>query len=87
MQNLRKEAGVNALPEAVYRLFTTNYLSTYDAFASTRYTPIPPKFNPGQNIPHYLSLEGIHNNIHVDTGGLGHMAVVPVVSTCVIMLS
>ena len=147
-QSLRAEAGVNALPEAVYRLFTDNYFSSYDAFASTEYNPHPPPpgqslppstgqsgappplpgqtvpgqsttpangtgqapagqpgqvqadppgsgpTNPepattggqtvdpntslNQNITHYLSLEGIHNNIHESVGGLGHMAVVPV---------
>lgn len=72
--NLRKESGVNALPEVVYRLFTDNYFSTYDAFASTEY-------KDGQSSSEHNSLEGIHNFIHDDTGGLGHMAVVPVVST------
>ncbi|KZS90384.1 Di-copper centre-containing protein [Sistotremastrum niveocremeum HHB9708] len=61
--------------EAVYRLLSENYFSTYDAFASTRLTQ-------GQPPADYLSIEGIHNNIHNWTGGDngGHMSSPPVSS-------
>jgi len=63
----------DTLGEAVSRLFSVKYFSTYDSFASTRlYDPSPP--------PEYLSLEDIHNNIHNWTGGenAGHMGMIPV---------
>ena len=60
----------NTLPEAVYRLMVQNYLPTYNSFVSTALV----NGSPSQ----YASLEGIHNNIHVWTGGKGHMSQVPV---------
>jgi len=58
----------DSLGEAVYRMYTKDHFSTYDAFASTR---LVDDLNPGD----YLSIEGVHNNIHNWTGGAygGHM--------------
>ena len=63
--------------ELVYRLFTPNYFKSWEFFASTKYYSEHPDTD-------YLSLEYIHNNIHVFTGGgdmntgLGHMCDPPV---------
>ena len=70
------ERQANGLAEAVYRLFTEAYFSSYDAFMSTRYRPGPESIHGPP--PEYLSLEGIHNNIHDWVGGNGHMSQVPV---------
>ncbi|MCJ1352324.1 MAG: hypothetical protein MMC33_002308 [Icmadophila ericetorum] len=59
------------LGDAVYRLFSQDYFSNYDAFACTKYVP-------QQTPQEYMSVEGIHNDIHVWSGGSGQMAVVPV---------
>jgi tyrosinase len=61
----------NTLPEAVYRLFLEEYLPTYNAFATDG-------FVPGQGVTHYSSLEDIHGQLHVWTGGAGQMSSVPV---------
>ena len=67
-------------PVAVYRLFTADYVSNYAAFATSAYLP-------NQRSKDYISLEGIHNNLHAYSGGFakdprvpfyGHMANVPV---------
>ena len=60
----------------MYRLFTAEYVTNYEAFATTR-------FGPQQPPQDYISLEGVHNVIHDMTGGFsdnanGHMAAVPV---------
>ncbi|KZT39062.1 Di-copper centre-containing protein [Sistotremastrum suecicum HHB10207 ss-3] len=52
----------DSLGEAVYRLFSEGYFSSYDAFATTGY-------HAPQKATEYLSLEGIHNNIHIWCGG------------------
>jgi tyrosinase len=44
--------------ELVYRLFTKDYFKSWETFASTKYY----KDHPDTD---YLSLEYIHNNIHV----------------------
>lgn len=69
----RKE--IPSLAEAVYRLFTSKYLTNYAAFATARWIP--------RQVPtDYISLENVHNSIHTATGGLrnayGHMQSVPV---------
>jgi tyrosinase len=61
----------NTLPEAVYRLFLEEYLPTYNAFATDGFTP-------GQGPTRYSSLEDIHGQLHVWTGGAGQMGSVPV---------
>jgi len=56
--------------EAVYRLFSKEYFSVYKTFVTTAYTP---------KTREYMSLEGVHNNIHNWTGGsYGHMSSVPI---------
>jgi tyrosinase len=66
--NLRSHPGqANTLPEAVYRLMSPGYLTTYNAFSSTQ-------FVHGRPLPNYLSLEAIHGNIHGWTGGKGNMS-------------
>jgi tyrosinase len=76
-RNLRgyRDGSSNSLPEAVYRLITKNYTPTYNSFASTGFVPGSPTT--------YASLESIHGNVHVFTGGTGrtrtgHMTHVPV---------
>ena len=67
---------------AVYRLFSTEYVTNYAAFATARWAQldvIKPK--------DYASLEAIHDNMHVYSGGFptspsgpfyaGHMAHIP----------
>jgi tyrosinase len=59
----------------VYRLITKGYTPTYNSFASTGFVAGSPTT--------YASLESIHGNIHVFTGGTGrsrtgHMTHVPV---------
>jgi tyrosinase len=66
-----KAVDSNTLPEAVYRLFLEEYLPTYNAFATDG-------FNPGQGSTSYSSLEDIHGQLHVFTGGAGQMGSVPV---------
>jgi len=61
----------NTLPEAVYRLFLEEYLPTYNAFSTEG-------FVKGQPPTQYSSLEDIHGQLHVFTGGSGHMGRVPV---------
>ncbi|KAF8534625.1 common central domain of tyrosinase-domain-containing protein [Trichophaea hybrida] len=63
-----------SIRDAVYRLFTPGYFSSYEAFASTVYH----QTTPGSD---YMSLEYVHNNIHNFTGGYdidnlgaGHMS-------------
>ncbi|KZT39467.1 Di-copper centre-containing protein [Sistotremastrum suecicum HHB10207 ss-3] len=60
-----KHQYTDSLGEAVYRLFSQNYFSSYDAFATTAYT------RTLKNPPDYLSCEDIHNNIHNWVGGAG----------------
>jgi tyrosinase len=56
-ENLRdNSADADPLGEAVYRLFSEDYFTNYDAFASTRYTE-------GQPPSDYLSAEGIHKYV------------------------
>lgn len=47
-----------SIGETVYRMFSENYFNSWEAFASTLYI----RENPGKN---FLSVEYIHNNIHV----------------------
>ncbi|KZT39063.1 Di-copper centre-containing protein [Sistotremastrum suecicum HHB10207 ss-3] len=71
----------NNISEVVYRLFSEKYFSSYLTFASTNFV------NEGGPAD-YLSLEAIHNNIHLWSGGggprdktnhgAGHMSIVPV---------
>ncbi|CZS88976.1 uncharacterized protein RAG0_00474 [Rhynchosporium agropyri] len=61
----------NTLPEAVYRLFLEEYLPTYNAFSTEG-------FVKGQPPTQYSSLEDIHGQLHVFTGGSGQMGRVPV---------
>ncbi|KAH7354961.1 putative tyrosinase [Rhexocercosporidium sp. MPI-PUGE-AT-0058] len=61
----------NTLPEAVYRLFLEEYLPTYNAFSTEGFVKRQP---PAQ----YSSLEDIHGQLHVFTGGSGQMGRVPV---------
>lgn len=68
-------ANLGTLADGVYRLFTAEYMSNYEAFATSRYGPNPTPQD-------YASLEAVHNAIHDMTGGFsstfGHMANVPV---------
>ena len=57
------------LGEAVYRLFSEKYFSSYNEFAST--AAWDPK--SGRNPPDFLSIEDIHNDIHNWTGGQGYL--------------
>lgn len=50
---------LGSIGEAVYRMFSPNYFDSWQAFASTLYN----EKNPGGK--NFLSLEYIHNNIHV----------------------
>jgi tyrosinase len=52
------EGNPGSIRDAVYRLFTPGYFSSYEAFASTVYH----QTTPGSD---YMSLEFVHNNIHV----------------------
>lgn len=61
----------NTLPEAVYRLFLEEYLPTWNEFSTDGFTR-------GQPAQSYASLEEIHGNLHVFTGGNGQMGSVPV---------
>jgi hypothetical protein len=54
--NEAMQAG-NAIPDQIYRLFATN-LSSWESFASTKSQP------PSTSID-FMSLEAIHNAIHV----------------------
>ena len=63
------------LGEMTYRLFSLDYITTFEQFATTKYV--------ASGVPaSYLNLEYIHNNIHNWTGGfdafIGHMTEVPV---------
>ncbi|KAF7341393.1 Di-copper centre-containing protein [Mycena venus] len=64
--------GNYTLGAAVYRLLSLDYITSYRQFASARY-------EPAQNPRDALSLEGIHNNMHMWIGGkwghMGHIAV------------
>lgn len=58
-----------------YRLFSLDYITTFEQFATTKYV--------ASDVPaSYLNLEYIHNNIHNWAGGfdayIGHMTEVPV---------
>ncbi|KAG8530975.1 uncharacterized protein KY384_004332 [Bacidia gigantensis] len=72
----------DTLAEAVYRFFSEEYFSDYSKFASTA-------LEKGQNPQYFLSIEGVHNNVHNWIGGQGvnpktgktmdgHMTEVPV---------
>ncbi|KZT33401.1 Di-copper centre-containing protein [Sistotremastrum suecicum HHB10207 ss-3] len=75
----------NDISEVVYRLFTEKYFSTYSHFASTNYEKNEQK---QKRLADFLSLEAIHNNLHLWLGGggprdksesgPGHMSIVPV---------
>lgn len=59
LQNPEWSAGATGtIGEMVYRLYTKNYFSSWEYFASTKY------YAEGSTTD-YLSLEFIHNNIHV----------------------
>ncbi|KAJ7501178.1 hypothetical protein B0H11DRAFT_1713961 [Mycena galericulata] len=67
----QKGEGNYTLGEAVYRLLSLEYITSYRQFASARY-------EPKQNPRDALSWEGIHNNLHNWIGGeWGHMGNVP----------
>jgi tyrosinase len=57
-----------AIGELVYRMFTKDYFKSWETFASTKYYTEHPDTD-------YLSLEYIHNNIHVSCIVLSQMAV------------
>ncbi|MCJ1468770.1 hypothetical protein MMC07_007400 [Pseudocyphellaria aurata] len=69
------KADGSVLSESVYRLFSKEYFSKYETFATTQY-------EPEQRLTEYLSCEGVHNNIHDWIGGFGtfagHMTFPPV---------
>lgn len=50
---------VGSIAEAVYRMFSPGYFSSWEAFASTLY------IEQNSAATNFLSLEYIHNNIHV----------------------
>jgi tyrosinase len=52
------DGATGSIGELVYRLFTPNYFQSWETFASTKFH----REHPGTD---YLSLEYIHNNIHV----------------------
>lgn len=52
------------ISEAVYKMFSPGYHSSWESFASTRYHTEEEK-GPLPEAPGYLSLEFIHNKIHV----------------------
>jgi hypothetical protein len=59
LQNPAWYAGdTGSIGELVYRLFAPSYFQSWEAFASTKML----NANPGSD---YLSVEYIHNNIHV----------------------
>jgi tyrosinase len=57
-----------AIGELVYRMFTKDYFKSWETFASTKYYTEHPDTD-------YLSLEYIHNNIHVSCIVPSQMAV------------
>ena len=57
----------DTLAEAVYRFFSENYFTDYGNFASTCHDPSAAKDKPED----FLSLEGVHNNVHNWIGGEG----------------
>ena len=67
--------------DAVFRLIGNGYFKEYPSFATTY------DYHDGKKSTAYLSLEGVHNNLHDGTGGVlnkkaagyseGHMAEVP----------
>ncbi|KAL7936597.1 hypothetical protein V8C35DRAFT_295919 [Trichoderma chlorosporum] len=68
------------LSDAVNRLLSSSFVTTWEKFASTKWHENSPSNQPTS----YLSVETIHNTVHNLTGGsnlktgLGHMADVPV---------
>jgi tyrosinase len=52
------DGATGSIGELVYRLFTPNYFQSWETFASTKFY----HEHPGTD---YLSLEYVHNNIHV----------------------
>ncbi|KAL9034629.1 MAG: hypothetical protein Q9214_006960 [Letrouitia sp. 1 TL-2023] len=60
----------NTLPESVYRLFSS-LRSRFEEFATE-------KWSEGQPPRTYASLEAVHGNVHVFTGGRGQMGEVAV---------
>jgi tyrosinase len=64
-----KDVNSNTLPERVYRLFS--YIPSYEEFGTLRW-------KEGQPAKSYASLEDIHGEIHVYTGGAGQMSEIPV---------
>ncbi|KAG9237189.1 putative tyrosinase [Amylocarpus encephaloides] len=74
-ENLRTATSVdsNTLPETVYRIFTEDYLPTWNDFATLGY-------QPNQAANKFSSLEDLHNSIHGHAGGNGHMGQVGVAS-------
>ncbi|KAF4222006.1 hypothetical protein CNMCM5878_007558 [Aspergillus fumigatiaffinis] len=69
--------GDQTIAHNVFRILSEDYFKSYGPFATTRFKkeyPTPPR--------EFFSLEEIHNNIHLWTGGSngveGHMANVPV---------
>ncbi|KAF7591406.1 hypothetical protein BBP40_001567 [Aspergillus hancockii] len=71
--------GSNTIAHNVFRILSENYFQSYGPFATTRYKR---EKGPTKALE-FFSLEQIHNNIHLWTGGGadttdGHMANVPV---------
>ena len=52
------------IKESVYRLFIADYLKSWNTFASTKYYSRMDNNDP-QKAEEWLSLEAIHNMIHV----------------------
>lgn len=51
------------IPDAVYRMLSDEYLKNWDTFSTTAYGP-----KDTESATEYLSLEFIHNNLHVILG-------------------
>jgi hypothetical protein len=50
-------SGINAIEDQVYRLFATD-ISSWESFASA-------KSQPPTSAPDFMSLEAVHNQVHV----------------------
>jgi hypothetical protein len=60
----KEKGNLGSLSEAVYRLFTDDYAKSWETFSSTSYA------NQGLPGSEWLSLEYIHNNVHVSLATL-----------------
>lgn len=67
---------LGTIADAVYRLFTSEYMTNYEAFATAR-------FGPSQPPQDYISLGDVHNAIHDISRGFsadanGQIASIPI---------